>query len=223
MGLGEGGGGGGTDHAATLTELAESASIDIGPRCGSWREDDTMRCAEPMRHLGTVDIAPFAAALASQPEAIWDADAEFQKRLAPYRKSRSVYLMMTLGGPQMPTRHLAGWEPLREAFEPVLQRIGSFYPRSGRALNAQVALLAPGDDIPEHADYGPTLEATHRVHVPLETHPDVRFVVEGRDMSLAVGEAYELDNMRLHYVQNLSPVRRIHLIVDYLEEPAVAA
>jgi hypothetical protein len=38
-----------------------------------------------------------------------------------------------------------------------------------------------------------------------------------------VGEAYELDNMRLHYVQNLSPVRRIHLIVDYLEEPAVAA
>ena len=78
-----------------------------------------MRCAEPMRHLGTVDIAPFAAALARQPEAIWDADAEFQKRLAPYRKSRSIYLMMTLGGPQAPTRHLAGWEPLREAFEPV--------------------------------------------------------------------------------------------------------
>lgn len=182
-----------------------------------------MRCAEPMRHLGTVDIAPFAAALARQPEDLWNADAEFQKRLAPYRKSRSIYLMMAIDGPQAPTRYLAGWEPLREAFVPVLQRIGEFYPAPGRALNAQVALLAPNDDIPEHADYGPTLEVTHRVHVPLETHPDVRFVVEGRVMSLAVGEAYELDNMRPHYVQNLSPVRRIHLIVDYLEEPAVAA
>lgn len=182
-----------------------------------------MRCAEPMRHLGSVDIAPFAAALARQSEAIWNADAEFQKRLAPYRKSPTIYLLMTLGGPQAPTRHLAGWEPLREAFEPVLRRIGYFYPRPGRALNAPIALLAPGDDIPEHADYGPTLEATHRVHVPPETHPEVRFVVEGQPMALTVGEAYELDNMRLHYVQNLSPVRRIHLIVDYLEEPAVAA
>jgi Aspartyl/Asparaginyl beta-hydroxylase len=182
-----------------------------------------MRCAEPMRHLGTVDIAPFAAALAGQPEDLWNADAEFQRRLTPYRKSRSIYLMMAINGPQAPTRYLAGWEPLREAFAPVLQRIGEFYAAPGRALNAQVALLAPNDDIPEHADYGPTLEATHRVHVPLETHPGVRFVVEGRVMSLAVGEAYELDNMRLHYVQNLSPVRRIHLIVDYLEEPAVAA
>ncbi len=176
-----------------------------------------------MRHLGPVDIAPFAAALAAQPESLWDADREFQKRLAPYRKSRSIYLMMTVGGPLAPTRHLAGWEPLRAAFEPLVQRIAAFYPRPGRALNAQVALLAPGDDIPEHADHRPTLEATHRVHVPIETHPEVRFVVEGEPRRLQVGEAYELDNMRLHSVHNASPVRRIHLIVDYYEDPAAAA
>lgn len=181
-----------------------------------------MRCAEAMRHLGAVNIVPFAAALSRQPDSIWDADRDFQKRLAPYRKSRTIYLMMTVGGPQAPTRYMAGWEPLREAFDPVVQRIASFYPRPGRVLNAQVALLAPGDDIPEHADHGPTLEAAHRVHVPLETHPDVAFVVEGEPRRLQTGEAYELDNMRLHYVHNASPVRRIHLIVDYHEHPAPA-
>jgi hypothetical protein len=164
-----------------------------------------------MRHLGEVDITAFKACLLQQPDELWNADQEFQKRVAPYRKSRTIYLLMT--------RRLTGWDPLHAAFDPLAQRIASFYPRRGRVLNAQVACLGPGDDIPEHEDFGPTLEAAHRVHVPIETHPDVQFWVEGQDIKLAVGQAYELDNLRRHSVLNASPVRRIHLIVDYFEEP----
>jgi hypothetical protein len=82
-----------------------------------------------------------------------------------------------------------------------------------------VALLGPGLEIPEHVDFGPTLEVTHRVHVPLETHPAVQFIVEDESIPLQVGQAYELDNMRRHRVYNPSPFRRIHIIVDYYEEP----
>ena len=171
-----------------------------------------------MRHLGSVNIAPFVAALAQLPESLWDADVGFQKRLAPYRKTRTIYLAMTVGGPGAPTQYLAGWQPLKEVFLPIAARIAGFFPRDGRVLNAQVALLGPGDDIPEHVDFGPTLEVSHRVHVPLETHPDVQFVVEGQHVSLKVGEAYELDNMRRHRVFNGSPQRRIHIIVDYHED-----
>lgn len=181
-----------------------------------------MKCAERMRHLGSVDIGPFVAALAAQPDSIWDADHDFQRRLAPYRKTRTIYLLMTVGGPLAPTRELAGWPALREVFAPIAERIATFYPRPGRVLNAQVALLGPGLDIPEHVDYGPTLEVTHRVHVPLETHPDVEFIVEGEIIPLDVGKAYELDNMRPHRVFNASPHRRIHIIVDYYEEPVPA-
>lgn len=172
-----------------------------------------------MRHLGSVDIAPFVAALAAQPESLWDADVAFQKRLAPYRKTRTIYLAMTVGGPSAPTQYLSGWEPLKDAFLPIAARIAGFYPRLGRVLNAQVAMLGAGDGIPEHVDFGPTLEVTHRVHVPLETHPEVEFIVEGQNISLKVGEAYELDNMRRHRVFNGSPLRRIHIIVDYYEDP----
>lgn len=177
-----------------------------------------MKCAERMRHLGPVDIGSFAAVLAAQPPELWAADAEFQKRLAPYRKSRTIYLLMTTGGPANPTRRMSGWAALGAAFEPVARRIGEFYPGPGRVLNAQVAQLGPGDDIPEHEDFGPTLEVSHRVHVPMETHRDVEFWVDGENIALAVGEAYELDNMRRHRVFNGSPVRRIHLIVDYYPE-----
>lgn len=182
-----------------------------------------MKCPEPMRCLGPVDVGPLAEALAAQPESLWTADVAFQKRLAPYRQTQTIYLMMTLGGVEAPTQRLAGWEPLRHAFEPIERRIGSFYPGAGRALNAQIALLGPGGAIPEHVDYGPVLEATHRVHVPLETQPGVLFLVEGQNVPLEVGQAYELDNMRPHAVFNRSLRRRIHLIVDYYEESAERA
>lgn len=176
-----------------------------------------MRCPEPVRRLGEVDVADFAALLDEQPASLWDADREFQKSLAPYRKTRTIYLLMTRGSPYAETRRMSGWEPLASAFEPLARRVAAFYPGPGRVLNAQAALLGPGDDIPEHEDYGPVLEAAHRVHLPLETHPDVEFLVEGRRVSMEVGQAYELDNMRMHAVRNLSPRRRIHLIIDYYE------
>lgn len=178
-----------------------------------------MKCSMPMRHLGPVDIAPLAAALAAQPESLWTADVAFQKRLAPYRQTQTIYLMMTVGGVNAPTQRMAGWEPLHQAFEPLAERIANFYPGPGRTLNAQLALLMPRGEIPEHVDCGPVPEATHRVHVPLETHPDALFMVEGKIVALAVGQAYELDNIRPHSVHNRSPRRRIHLIIDYYEEP----
>jgi Aspartyl/Asparaginyl beta-hydroxylase len=180
-----------------------------------------MQCDVTMRHLGPVDITRFKAVLEQQPETLWDADADFRKRLAPERKVRTIYLLMTIGSPYHPTSAMSGWEGLAEAFEPIAARIATFY-KPGRVVNAQIALLGPGDDITPHRDIGRVLEATHRVHVPLETHPDVRFLVDGIDHKLAVGEAYELDNMRPHSVHNDSTVRRIHIIVDYFEDPMMA-
>lgn len=177
-----------------------------------------MKCDVAMRHLGPVDIGPLHELLQRQPEELWSADLTFQKRLAPYRKTQTVYLLMTVGSVYAQSRQMAGWEPLHEAFEPVAARIAAFFPGTGRVLNAQLAMLGPGDDIPEHIDYGPVLEATHRVHVPLVTHPDVQFLVDGENIHLEVGQAYELDNLRPHSVLNLSPVRRIHLIVDYHDD-----
>lgn len=48
-------------------------------------------------------------------------------------------------------------------------------------------------------------------------------MVDGERLTLAVGQAYELDNMRIHAVENRSPIDRIHLIVDYFEAPVTVS
>lgn len=183
-----------------------------------------MHCSEPLRRLGPVDIHSFARALSLQENVLWDADEGFRRQLAPYRKTKTIYLLMTLGGAHASTQYLNGWEPLRDVFAPIARTIAGFFPGTGRLMNAQVALLPPGEGIAHHTDRGPTLESSHRVHIPLVTHPDVRFEIEDRNYTLEVGVAYELDNMRRHAVHNGSPIDRIHLIVDYLSsDPGIPA
>jgi aspartyl/asparaginyl beta-hydroxylase (cupin superfamily) len=74
----------------------------------------------------------------------------------------------------------------------------------------------PGASVGEHADEGISLEQTHRCHVAVVTNPEVRFVIEGSSYYLEPGEAYEVDNMRLHSVSNPTGQRRVHLICNIL-------
>jgi hypothetical protein len=180
-----------------------------------------MRCSEPIRQLGVVDVTDFNLALNQQDDAIWNSDAHFKVRLAPYRNTRAIYLLFTPGGPSEPTGYFSGWEPLGAAFEPIAAAISAFYPHPGRVLNAQVASLPAGATIAPHVDRGPVLEATHRVHIPLKTNPRVMFDIEGSFYALKQGCVYEIDNMRSHAVWNESDQDRIHLIIDYLSPDSV--
>jgi uncharacterized protein (TIGR03032 family) len=53
-----------------------------------------------------------------------------------------------------------------------------------------------------------------RVHLPVVTAPEVRFLCGGRSVHMAAGEAWVFDTWRLHNVLNPSPARRIHLVAD---------
>ena len=182
-----------------------------------------MKCSVPMRHFGAVDIGPFCAALARQHRSLWIADLAFRKKLAPERETKSIYLFMTTGSLDAQTKRGAGWAPLHEAFEPLRDAILGYFRPGGRLLNAQLAMIKPRGCIPLHFDRGAILEACHRIHVPLETHKDVIFEVDGAKVPLEVGQVYELDNTREHSVLNASPVRRIHLILDYYDGPTDSA
>ncbi len=75
--------------------------------------------------------------------------------------------------------------------------------------------LAAGSSIREHQDYdlGEDLGEL-RIHVPITTHPAVEFFVEGRRFTLAEGECWYLDLARPHWVNNRSPIDRVHLVLD---------
>jgi len=105
---------------------------------------------------------------------------------------------------------------------PTLQAVFAAFP--GKLLDATLASLAPGGSVGEHRDIsGGTPMGVGRFHVPIVTDPRVEFFVSGNKLFLAAGETWNLDTSYPHWLQNLSDITRVHLIVDVKLTPEVAA
>jgi hypothetical protein len=84
-----------------------------------------------------------------------------------------------------------------------------------RVLDACLKRLGPGGFVHEHRDMtGAAPMGVVRLHVPIVTHPDVEFRVNGTRLFLRPGEAWILDTSYRHSVANKSAVERVHLVVD---------
>lgn len=87
-----------------------------------------------------------------------------------------------------------------------------------------LAQLQPGGKIKPHRDIsGGTAANIIRLHIPLITHPDVAFYVNGERIFMQPGEVWHLDTTYRHSVENLSDVNRIHLIIDLQSTPETQA
>lgn len=82
-------------------------------------------------------------------------------------------------------------------------------------MRVQLAELPPGAVITPHRDIG-ILSLIHRMHVPLVTHEQVSFIINGQRFFLAEGNLYDLNNAVVHSVENKSDVMRVHLMIDML-------
>lgn len=75
--------------------------------------------------------------------------------------------------------------------------------------------LKAGSSIKPHRDHGLSLEhGQARLHVPVYTHPDVRFIVEGLEIPMAPGELWYFNADATHEVLNQSTQDRTHLVID---------
>lgn len=74
--------------------------------------------------------------------------------------------------------------------------------------------LAPGAQVPAHADINYHWFHRVRLHIPVTTRPEVRFHCGDASVHMAPGEAWIFDNWRLHNVVNPTPDARIHLVAD---------
>lgn len=109
-----------------------------------------------------------------------------------------------VGGPMLPTPWLQSCSYVRQ----VLASFGVVWSR------ARLMRLAPGANVPEHADINLHWFQRVRVHIPLLTNPGVRFHCGDESVHMRAGEAWIFDNWRLHRVENDSPEERIHLVAD---------
>jgi hypothetical protein len=107
-------------------------------------------------------------------------------------------------GVMLPTPHLERLPYLRQ----VLASFGVVWSRS------RLLKLEPFAGVPQHADINYHWFNRVRLHVPIVTHPQVRFFCGDEDVHMAEGEAWIFDNWRLHRVENPVDAERIHLVAD---------
>lgn len=88
-----------------------------------------------------------------------------------------------------------------------------------RLVSARLLRLAPGARIHEHRDYdlGPDCGRL-RLHIPIQTGEDVRFIVGGQRVRMSAGETWYMDFGLLHRVENRGSVDRVHLVVDCIND-----
>lgn len=77
--------------------------------------------------------------------------------------------------------------------------------------------LMPGSVIREHRDRGASYgDGFFRLHVPITTNADTRFVVGGHLLPMLPGECWYADFTLPHSVRNDGATDRVHLIIDGL-------
>jgi hypothetical protein len=84
---------------------------------------------------------------------------------------------------------------------------------------ALIVNLKPKGMIDTHSDIGSRyFQLGHRLHIPIKTNENVFFSVGNMRKNMKVGKIYEIDNLNLHSVENLSTENRIHLIIDIFDK-----
>ena len=77
-------------------------------------------------------------------------------------------------------------------------------------------LLGTGAKIKEHSDQleSPGSRSEWRIHIPIQTHQQVCFMLNGEQIPMQEGEIWYANFNLPHAVTNNSPVDRVHLVVD---------
>ena len=93
-------------------------------------------------------------------------------------------------------------------------------------IRLQLACMNPHSKILKHTDRGGWVQDGHRIHVPIVVPPGekTQFVMLHRDLGevdvpLEEGRVFEINNGVPHRVDNDAESWRIHLLLDFVEEP----
>jgi hypothetical protein len=165
-----------------------------------------MRLAKPFYRLPVrFEVERMRAEVAALPASAW------AKHPNEIEGNSSVRLISVGGGENddvdgamAPTPHLQQAPYLRQ----ILASFGVVWSRS------RLMRLDAHGVVPEHADINHHWFSRVRLHIPVQTRPEVKFHCGGHTVHMAAGEAWLFDNWRLHRVENPTEEIRIHFVAD---------
>jgi hypothetical protein len=169
-----------------------------------------------VRHFGPISIQNYMDQIVAETDA-WSRDDYRQKVYAVHKDTNSIPLIWSANTWRPGDEVERMSYPELEKYQGLVDEIAGKFP-GYTVSKAMFAKLPAGKSIPGHIDSIPILRHSRRFHVPIVTHEDVAFSVDGKVFHLETGHLYEINNCLFHTVENNSPCDRIHLIVDLLPD-----
>ncbi|WP_157834700.1 aspartyl/asparaginyl beta-hydroxylase domain-containing protein [Oceanospirillum beijerinckii] len=84
-------------------------------------------------------------------------------------------------------------------------------------VSARLMSLKAGQEIRRHTDMDLCFEdGCVRLHIPVQTHPDVIFLINDQPIHFGEGECWYMNANYPHQVTNNSVIDRVHLVIDCL-------
>ena len=173
-----------------------------------------------VKDLGTVDCARLITLAERVSDTTWGLeDRDKENNFAVFHHTQHVIFRFIAGNAD-PEVHYAN--PAWDIWEPVLmpvmeQAIRPYAFRQPQFPKAMLARLKAGHVIDPHFDGAGSNVRVHKIHVPLVTNVDAKFLVRDEQFHLEVGRAYEVNNIASHGASNLGDEDRIHFIFEVYE------
>lgn len=185
-----------------------------------------MNIDTPLRELGPVNSSALRDAILAQGEEAWREDKYRQETFDVHYSTESIVVLFVdlERWPDVVVSREPGWDRLSEVALPLMNDIiQKFYPPGGTVIRAMAAKLLSGGKITPHVDKHPSFHKGHRIHIPVTTNSRVRFMIDGQPYQFKPGEAYEINNQKMHSVMNKGKEDRITFIFDYVPPREIEA
>ena len=169
-------------------------------------------------YVGKVDVSKIKETISLLDKSYWEVYTKRQETYHAHSQTKSLLLMWdeenihTLEPSQ---KHDLFYELEIQNFITLIEPLYKQKYGDGYFNRIILVNLLSNGDIKAHADGGPLL-LSRRTHIPIITNPEVFFIVNDEEKNMKEGEIWEIDNSKVHSVENLSDEDRIHFIIDYV-------
>lgn len=178
--------------------------------------------------LGNIEIDELKNLVLSLSDEQWNEFSIRQNIYEVHQNTRMIGLVYDLDFRHSHPTRLPALAMFEEALRPILMKTAAHYEESeigkqllqdnklGYFIRASLVRLTAGCDITAHRDMNYSLTHSHRIHLAIISNDEVWFTVGNESINMRAGELYEVNNRRVHSVDNKGEEDRVHLILDFV-------
>ena len=180
---------------------------------------------QDLLHLGHVNLNNIPELVHKLPSQLWEAEtARRENDYFCFNDTEHILFMFANGENHESYIEKPLWNFWKPKLMPLInEAIKPYNYANGKVVKAMLAKLNAGGKIDKHKDFIIRDQYVHKIHIPLISNPKAIMLIEDQQFHLEVGQAYEVNNLVYHAVNNDGAQDRIHFIFEYYNQEKITS